>query len=60
MHETQRRSQQAKEVLQRAVIKALEQKRRLGQYAVIYQNGQVVRLEPSENADKGRGYGTAP
>jgi hypothetical protein len=23
--------------------------------AVIYQNGQVVRLEPSENADKGRG-----
>lgn len=53
MNETQRRSQQAKDVLQRAVIKALDQKRRLGQYAVIYQDGQVVRLEPGETATEG-------
>ncbi len=55
MNETQRLSQQAKEVLQRAVVKALEQKQRLGQYAVIYQNGQLVRLEPGETIEKDKG-----
>ncbi|USR92216.1 hypothetical protein NEA10_05690 [Phormidium yuhuli AB48] len=55
MNETQRLSQQAKEVLKRAVVKALEKKQRLGQYAVIYQNGRVMHLEPDEIAEKGRG-----
>jgi hypothetical protein len=52
MNETQRLSQQAKEVLKRAVVKALEKKRRLGQYAIVYQNGRVVRLEPDEIVEK--------
>lgn len=51
MTETQRLSQQAREVLQRAVARALEQKRRLGQYAIIYQNGHPVRLDPGETAE---------
>ncbi len=52
MTETQRLSQQAREVLRRAVTEALERKRRLGQYAVIYQNGHPVRLEPNQATEK--------
>jgi hypothetical protein len=34
--------------LRLAVARALDRKRRLGQYAVIWQDGRVVRLEPHE------------
>lgn len=50
MTEIQKLAQQTKEVLQRAVAEALDKKRRLGQYAVIYQNGKLVRLEPEQIA----------
>lgn len=36
------------DALRRAVTEALERKRRLGEYAVIWRDGQVVRLEPDE------------
>lgn len=45
MTELQRRSQQVKEALGRAVAEALERKRRLGQYAVVFENGKPVRIE---------------
>lgn len=38
--------QQALDALRSAVTEALERKRRLGQYAVIWRDGQVVRIEP--------------
>jgi len=41
-------SQQALDALRSAVAEALERKRRLGQYAVIWRDGQVVRLEPED------------
>lgn len=34
------------ESLRTAVAKALERKRRLGQYAVIWQDGKIVRINP--------------
>lgn len=34
--------------LRRAVAKALDRKRRLGQYAVVWRDGRPVRLEPEE------------
>lgn len=40
------------ESLRRAVDKALERKRRLGQYAVIWQDGRPARLEPPDPAAK--------
>lgn len=36
------------DALRRAVTETLERKRRLGEYAVIWRDGQVVRLEPDE------------
>lgn len=53
MTEIQRQSQQAKEVLRRAVAEALERKRRLGQYAVIFQNGKPVRIDPGHIPGQG-------
>lgn len=50
MTELQRRSQRVKEVLGRAVAEALERKRRLGQYAVVFENGRPVRIEPDRAA----------
>ena len=41
-------SQQVLDALRGAVAEALERKRRLGQYAVIWRDGRVVRLEPEE------------
>lgn len=38
----------ALDALRRAVARALDRKRRLGQYAVIWQDGRVVRVEPHE------------
>lgn len=37
-------SRQILQVLQQAVAKALEKKRRLGQYAVVWQNGAPVKV----------------
>jgi hypothetical protein len=42
--------QRALDALRSAVAEALERKRRLGQYAVIWRNGQVVRIEPDKDA----------
>ena len=44
------RNQQDLDALRSAVAEALERKRRLGQYAVISNNGRAVRLEPEEMA----------
>jgi hypothetical protein len=52
MTEIQRRSQQAKEVLQRTVSEVLERKRRLGHYAVIYQNGKPVYIHFDQACDQ--------
>lgn len=38
--------QRALDALRSAVTEALERKRRLGQYAVIWRDGRVVRIEP--------------
>jgi hypothetical protein len=38
--------QRALDALRRAVAEALDRKRRLGQYAVIWRDGRAVRLEP--------------
>ena len=40
--------QRALDALRSAVTEALERKRRLGQYAAIWRDGQVVRLDPEE------------
>ena len=42
--------QRALDALRSAVTEALERKRRLGQYAVIWRDGRVVRLEPEKDA----------
>jgi hypothetical protein len=41
--------QQALDALRSAVAEALERKRRLGQYAVIWRDGQVVRITPEDD-----------
>ena len=38
--------QRALDALRSAVAEALDRKRRLGQYAVIWRDGQVVRIAP--------------
>lgn len=38
------------ESLRTAVAKALERKRRLGQYAVIWRDGEVVRIDPTSKS----------
>lgn len=38
--------QRALDALRSAVAETLERKRRLGQYAVIWRDGQVVRITP--------------
>ena len=43
-------TQLALDILRAAVAEALDRKRRLGQYAVIWRDGQVVRIEPDEEA----------
>ena len=53
--------QRALDALRSAVAEALERKRRLGQYAVFWQDGRVVRIEaddlpsfePAVEGDKG-------
>lgn len=41
-------SQRALDALRQAVAEALERKRRLGQYAVIWQDGHPVRVLPGD------------
>ncbi|MGB0713634.1 MAG: hypothetical protein ACPGUC_08755 [Gammaproteobacteria bacterium] len=41
-------TQRMLEALRTAVDKALERKRQLGQYAVVWKDGRVVRLEAEE------------
>ena len=41
--------QQALDALRSAVSETLERKRRLGQYAVIWRDGKVVRIEPEDS-----------
>lgn len=41
--------QQALDALRSAVAETLERKRRLGQYAVIWRDGQVVRITPEDD-----------
>ena len=43
-------TQLALDILRAAVAEALDRKRRLGQYAVIWRDGQVVRIEPDQEA----------
>ena len=42
------KNQHTLDALRRAVTEALDRKRRLGEYAVIWRDGQVVRLEADE------------
>jgi hypothetical protein len=42
--------QRALDVLRSAVAEALERKRCLGQYAVIWRDGQIVRIHPQDKA----------
>ena len=48
MTETQNKAQRARETLRRAVADDLGKKHRLGQYAVICQNGRPVQLPPEQ------------
>jgi hypothetical protein len=41
--------QRALDALRSAVAEALERKRRLGQYAVIWRDGRAVRIEPDDD-----------
>lgn len=41
------------DVLERAVAEALERKRRLGQYAVMWRDGRVVSIGPDAPAAPG-------
>ncbi len=52
MTEIQHQSQQVKDALRRAVMAALDRKRRLGQYAIIFQNGRPVRIDPGQVIDQ--------
>ena len=40
--------QQALDALRAAVVEALERKRRLGQYAVVWRDGRAVRIEAED------------
>lgn len=46
--------------MKHSVAKALEHKRRLGQYAVVSHNGKLVRLQPNEIQPMATAEGPAP
>lgn len=46
MNEFEQKSANALEALRQAVAKALDTKRRLGHYAIMYENGTVLRVPP--------------
>jgi len=54
MMEDRQYERQALEALRRAVANALERKRRLGQYAVVWRDGQTVRLPPEQLGSVGQ------
>ena len=54
MMEDRQYEQQALEALKKAVANALERKRRLGQYAVVWCDGQTVRLSPEQLGSAGQ------
>lgn len=43
MTATQEQAQKVMDSLNKSVLEALDKKRRLGQYAVIWQNGKIVK-----------------
>ena len=50
--------QRALDALRSAVAEALERKRRLGQYAVIWRDGKAVRITPEDDvSSKHSGHG---
>ena len=52
--------QQALDALRNAVAEALDRKRRLGQYAVIWRDGRAVRIGPEEEIpSKARGHNSS-
>lgn len=58
MREVSFKNQQALDALRSAVAEALDRKRRLGQYAVIWRDGRAVRIEPQEDvSSKPHGHG---
>lgn len=48
MNDLEKLAEEAREALQQAVFDALDRKRRLGQYAVIYENDRVLHIGPEE------------
>ncbi len=44
----EKKTQQIAEALNRSVVAALEKKRRLGQYAVVWDGEKVVRILPDD------------
>jgi hypothetical protein len=55
MTETQRKSERTQQTLRRAVVDELEKTRQVGQYVVICQNGEPVRLQPEQMPEQGGG-----
>jgi len=55
MSTIEQQAQQALESLQKSVTEALDRKRRLGQYAVVWEDGKVVRLFDEETGRKEAG-----
>jgi hypothetical protein len=48
MNDLEKLAEEAREALQRAVFEALDQKRELGQYAVVYEDDRVLHIGPEE------------
>jgi len=48
MMENRQYEQKALEALRKAVTNALERKRRLGHYAIVWSDGRMVRLSPEQ------------
>lgn len=57
MNKLSKDDEMALEALRRAVATALDRKRRLGHYAVVWRDGRPVRLEPESLGSAG-GYAT--
>ena len=54
MSNLSRDDQRALDALRSAVAEALERSRRLGQYAVIWEDGRIVRIEPDDEPSSTR------
>ena len=52
MTDIEQEVQEAMDCLKESVEEALDRKRRLGQYAVVWQDGKVVRLFEEEEKQK--------